>query len=431
MSNYKAIIAKVDHVAEIPNADTIQVAFVLGESVVVGKHAEVGDVGVLFCAGTQLSEDFCKYNNLHRDSSKNSNPEAKGFFEDNRKVRAQPFMKVRSEGYFATLDSLQYTGHDVSSLKVGDSFEELNGVKVCCKYINPRVKVANPKGKKLTKRRSVPTFLEHVGTAQFKHNIHKLKKGDLISIQSKKHGTSFRSAYLPEVQDLPKWKKLINKVAPVFPEQVYKYITGTRRVILKDPEGVGYHGSDAYRFGVTESLKPYLVKGMTVFGEIVGYVNGSPIMSTHNTSGLKDKRLNKKYGDVITYKYGCPEGTYKFHIYRITMTTEDGDVTEFTQPQLVKWCKDRGLEPSYDVVEPFIYDGNADALASLVEALTERPECLCEDYHDPSQISEGIIIRIDNENLQPFFLKSKSYYFKVLESICEEVDIEDLGGVDE
>lgn len=430
MSNYQAIIAKIDRVVEIPNAESIQIGFVLGESVVIGKNTNEGEVGVFFCAGTQLSEDFCKNNNLYRDSTKNLDSEKTGFFDDNRKVRAQPFMKVRSEGYFTTLDSLTFTGHDLSKLKVGDSFEELNKVEVCKKYINPRVKVQGGV-KKLTKKRAVPTFLEHVDTGQFRHNSHKLQKGDLISIQSKRHGTSFRTAYLEEIQQLPKWKELINKVLPVFPTKEYKYLTGTRRVILKDPEGSGFHGSDAYRFEVTEALKPFLSKGMTLYGEIVGYVNGSPIMSTHSTEGLKDKSLNKKYGKTITYKYGCLEGTYKFHIYRITMTTEDGEVSEFTQPQLVKWCKDRGLDPAYDVVEPFIYDGNIDALTTLVEALTERPEVLCEDYHDSSQISEGIIIRADNGNLQPLFLKNKSYYFKVLESICEEVDIEDLGGVDE
>ena len=93
---------------------------------------------------------------------------------------------------------------------------------------------------------------------------------------------------------------------------------------------------------------------------------------------LKDKAFQKKYGDTVTYKYGALEGEAKFHIYRITLTTEDGSCIDYTQPQLVQWCKDRGLDPAYDVVEPFIYNGDEEALRTLVEQLTERPEVLTE-----------------------------------------------------
>jgi hypothetical protein len=62
--------------------------------------------------------------------------------------------------------------------------------------------------------------------------------------------------------------------------------------------------------------------------------------------------------------------------------------------------------------------------------LTERPDVLCEDYTDPSHINEGVIIRCDGGSTTPVFLKSKSFYFKVLEGIAQELepDIEDNGG---
>lgn len=426
MSNYKAIIAKIDRVASIPNADRIQTAFVLGEQVIVSKGLEVGHVGVFFCSGTQLSEDFCKYNNLYRESEKNSNPEAKGFFEDSRRVRAQPFLKVKSEGYFANIESLIWTGYDISKLKVGDSFEDLGGVKVCNKYTNPRTKLqgSGNKQKKVTKKKLVPTFVEHMDTGQYNYNKHRIQIGDLISIQSKLHGTSHRSGYLEVDLDINKFKRLVNKIIPVFKEKEFQYITGTRRVILNGSKKEGFHGSDDFRYEVTEALKPHLEQGMTVYGEICGYANGRPIMSSHNTKDLKDKGISKKYGDVITYKYGCLEDQYRFHVYRITMTNEQGFVTEFSQSQLVKWCKDRDILPSHDLIPQFIFDGDFDKLDSLIDNLTERPEVLGEDYHDHSQIGEGVIVRVDSGEMKPIFLKNKNYYFKVMEGIISEIEVD-------
>tara|TARA_R110002126_G_scaffold34517_1_gene106802 strand:- start:2588 stop:3874 length:1287 start_codon:yes stop_codon:yes gene_type:complete len=426
MSNYKAIVGKVDKVIPIPKADNIQVAMVLGESVIVSKSLEVGHVGLFFCSGTQLSLDFAGYNNLHRHVELNHDKTKAGFFDDNRRVRAQPFMKIKSEGYFTELSALEWTGYDLSKLKVGDSFEELNGKGVCCKYINPRTKVQGAAGKK-TKKKSVPTFLEHSDTAQFKYNTHRVEKGDLISIQSKLHGTSHRSGYHEASLSLPKWKLLINKVVKVFHESEFQWLTGTRRVILSGLTKEGFHGSDDFRYDVTNQLKPYLEKGMTVYGEICGYANDKLIMSKHSTKDLKNKAVSKKYGPEIIYKYGCVEGESRFHVYRITVTSASGFVTEFSQKQLVKWCVDRDILPSHDLVEPFFFDGNIEGLKELVDNLTERNDLLTEDYHDSSQVNEGIIIRIDNAEMKPIFLKNKSYLFKVMEGIAseKEVDIED------
>lgn len=428
MSNYVAIIARIDTTLPIDKADKIQIAKVLGESVVVSKDAKVGDVGVFFCAGTQLSNEYCHENNLFRDATKNYDTTQSGFFEATRRVRAQPFLKVKSEGYFAALESLSFAG-DVSKLKLGDKFEEFDGVKICNKYINEKaLKALSIKGTRAVKKVAVPFFKEHVETSQFRHNTHQIEVGDLLSFQSKRHGTSGRYGYLSVEKNLPSWKKLINKILPVFKTAEYEYVVGTRRVILESATKEGYHGTEGFRFEVLEQLKPYLTKGMTIYTEIVGYANTKPIMPAHSTKDLKNKEFSKKYGESVLYKYGCVEGTHAFHIYRITLTTEDGNVIDLTQPQLVKWCKDRGLDPAHDVAKSYLYDGNVEALISLVEGLTEREELLTEDYHDQSHPSEGVIVRVDRGTQTPLFLKSKSYVFKVMEGILseKEVDIEDI-----
>lgn len=423
--SHKAIVAKIDRVGDIDGANTIQIAYVLGERVIVNKSSQVGDEGVFFMPDLQLSEDFCAENNLFRDKTLNKDKERSGFFEANRRVRAQPFMKVKSEGFFVPFDYFDYTGY--SAFKIGDQFDELNGHKICCKYVSEKTRKAiGNNNTKSMKKSLVPDFKEHVDTEQFKYNIDKIPVGALISIQAKRHGTSGRYAYTKVFNELPKWKQLVNKVVPIFPEYNWDYVVGTRRVVLKNHERVkdGFHGSEEFRFEILDALKPHLTKGMEIFGEIVGYANGKPIMPAHSTKELKDKAFTKKYGDSFVYKYGCLEGTYKFIVYRVVITNEDGTSIDMTQPQLVDWCNKRGLEPCLDVCSPFVYNGDKESLTKLVEELTERTELLTEDYTDPSHINEGVIIRVDHTGMTPLFLKNKSYAFKVCEGIAKEVDVD-------
>ncbi len=248
--------------------------------------------------------------------------------------------------------------------------------------------------------------------------------GSLIHIHAKIHGTSHRSAYTKVNTNLPKWKKLINKLVPVFPEEKWDYVVGTRNVVLT-PGKDGFHGSEQFRFDVAETLKPHMVKGMTVYGEIAGYANGNPIMAVHSAKSTKDKAFQKKYGESIVYKYGCAEHEYRFHVYRITFLNHDGVNVDFTEAQLEQWCKDRNILHPQNVCDPFLFDGDVDALVAKVESLTERQDALGEDYVDPTHPGEGVILRIDTGKHQPYFLKSKAHYFRVMEGMCEAVDTED------
>lgn len=427
MSNHKAIVAKIDAVTEIPGATNIHIAHVLGEQVIVSKDNGVGYVGLFFPADLQLSEDYCKYNNLYRDKSKNSSQEKSGFFDENRRVRVQPFLKVKSQGYFAPLSSLNFIS-DCPTMALGQSFDEVNEIKICEKYISKatREAIAKQNRPKQAKKNYAPYFEKHVDSDQFKHNAGLIPKGALLHFHAKVHGTSHRSGYTLITKELPKWKQFVNKFVPLFKTEDWGYVVGTRNVVLKaGEEKEGFHGSEQFRFDVAESLKPHLEKGMVVYGEIAGYVNGKPIMGVVNSKDTKDKAFNKKYGDQIVYKYGCKEHEYRFHIYRITYLTPEGKNVDFTQAQLDFWCNSKGILGPVEVHPPMIYDGDELNLRILVENLTERAEVLGEDYIDPSHNSEGIIIRVDTGNMTPKFYKSKAYHFRVMEGIAEAVDTED------
>lgn len=454
--SHKAIITQVTKTEEIPGADKIQIAYVLGERVVVGKDVTEGYVGVLFPADLQLSEDFCHHNNLFRKAEKNKDPTKAGFFEESRRVRAQPFLKVRSEAYFTSLSSFDYTDLDMSVYPLGTQFDELSGYKFCQKYYSPatlkaKAGVGGNLNNLTAKKRFVhtPYFEKHVDSEQFRHFVGGIKEGSLIYFHAKVHGTSARMGYTltninypPFYQQtlahvrwggkrhalslpLPNLKYWANKIYPFFETQKWDYVVGTRNVVLAAPEKEGFHGSEKFRFDVMELVKPYLEKGMTIYGEIAGYANTRPIMAEHDAGATKNKGFEKKYGKQIVYRYGCKEHEYRFHIYRITMTNPEGKSIDFSQEQLNKWCANRSLLGPVEVHTPIRYNGDAEGLRKLVEELTERPECLGEDYIDPSHPGEGIILRVDSGNFTPKFYKNKAFFFRAMEGQIEAIDVED------
>ena len=430
MSNNQAIVARVTEVIDIPGANNVHTAVVLGEFCICSKDVQKGDVGILFPDGLQLSEEYAKENNLYRKSENNKDTSKSGYFEENRRVRAQTFLKVRSTALFMPLESVAYTGVPIESLTVGTQFSDLDYKPICQKYMNAAtLKAAKQGNAKAQKKNLTPAFLEHVETSQFKHVASQIPEGSLIYFHAKKHGTSGRTAHTRIFLDLPWWKRAINKVAPIFPEWGWDFATGTRRVVLKSGKSAseGFHGSEGFRLEITDKLKQFLPQGMTAYYEIVGFVNGGSIMPSHSVAALKDKAYTKKYGDTVTYKYGCQPDQYKFHIYRLTMQGVDGEIRDLSQAALEKWCSERELPFTLEVHPKMVYNGDEMLLRSLVEQLTERPEVLTEDYEDAGHISEGIVLRIENGNNVPQFVKSKSYAFRVMEGIASvtEVDTED------
>ena len=418
----KAIVAKVTQVMAIPGADKIHVAVVLGENCIVSKDVGVGYVGLLFPADTQLSEQYCFENNLNRQGTDNKNTEKTGFFDSNRRVRVQPFLKVKSTAYFASVESIAYCGENcvaqIYALPMGTVIDKVGENNICCKYISQatRDNINKQNRPKMAKAVLMPYFEKHVDSAQFKHSAAMIPVGALLSFHAKVHGTSHRNSFTKVMLDLSKWKQMVNKIAPVFPTEEWKHVVGTRNIVLTE-KAEGFHGSEQFRFDVMESLKPYMSKGMTIYGEIAGYANGKPIMPVHSGKAAKDKKFLKKYC--------CKEHEYRFHIYRITQLTQDGVNVDFSQKQLEQWCDDRGVKSTFEVAPQEIYDGNLEKLLAKVEVLTERESVMSEDVIDPTHPSEGIIIRVDTGKMNPYFLKSKAYFFRTLEGLCEAVDTED------
>jgi len=425
--NNAAIIAKVDKIIQIEGANTIQEMVVLGEHIVGSKDWKEGGIGIFFPVNVQLSHDFCRHNNLYRDSTKNVDSGETGFFEDNRRVRAQPFMKVRSSGLFMPLSSLDYLGADKSSFSLGFSFNDLEGQNVCQKYYVEKPKQQGIPGVKKAKMQDFPSFDKHVDTLQFLHNLQRIEKGSLITISAKAHGTSWRVGKKKRNLILPKWKELVNRVFPIFPEQSgFELVVGTRNVIVDNEEKVGFHGSEHFRVEMANQIAPYLEDGMTAYGELYGMVNGKPVMPPHDVSCMKDKAYLKKYGKTVNFTYGCGPDEYRWFVYRITREDVNGNNIDMTNAEMKRWCEERNIPSTTEVCDPFIYDGNPEALQQKVIDLSERGDLLAECYINPTQWGEGVVLRVENGTMTPDFYKYKNYCFRAGESLVEVPDMEDM-----
>lgn len=408
---YCGYVTKLKNVRKHPNADRLVLADVFDSTVVVGANSQDGDVIIYFPCDGQLSKGYCDYNNLVRKKDENGN-NIGGFLDpDKRNVKAIKLRGERSDGLVMPLSSLDYINKDLKDmLVVGDQITVLDGKEVCRKYI-PRCKkpkVSNGQIKKQKRKiNEFPLFEEHRDTEQLDYNIASFKPGDLVSLTLKMHGTSGRTAFLPSAGK----NKIEHFIFKLFPR--YRYVTGTRRVVLEEFGEGGFYGDNAFRAKYHQLLKGRLKKGETIYYEIVGYVDeNTPIMGVAKNSKMNDKDFVKKYGDETTFSYGCKPGQNEIYVYRMTYTSPDGNVIEYPWSLVKRRCEEMGINHVMDL-DRFIYTTEEDLYERVNKWL---------DIDDPigkTHVNEGIVARLEDKPIFTAF-KKKSFAFKVLEGLIKE-----------
>ena len=370
-------------------------------------------------------------------------------------------MKLRgekSDGLFLPLTCLaDFT--TVSDLKEGDTITMLNGEEICKKYIPKRKSSGEWHGGSKSRKTKVdfcPTFAQHVDTEQLAYNLNAFKAGDVIELTLKMHGTSGRTGYLPLRKEKPlNWfQKLFKKHPDIYYE--YGYITGTRRVVLDDSHDGGYYNDNSFRLRMAEKFEGKLHKGETVYYEIVGFINEStPIMASVKNSKISDKAFSKQYGEETVFSYGCdPNGDWEekhycaapdtldfdatipprcqVYVYRMTMTNEDGDVTEYSPEQMRLRCDQMGVK-YVPVFEKFMIPDHPGE--ALIDKAGDTDYGVCspgeyvlrkvEKYFDgpdpigKTHIREGVVARIVNRPTIAVY-KHKNFSFKMLSGVIVE-----------
>jgi tRNA-binding EMAP/Myf-like protein len=421
---YCGYITRIKDLRKHSNADRLQCGLCFGNSVIVGLEVKENDIGLYFPTDGKLGIEFCEANNLLRKKDEQGN-NIGGYLEaDKRHINSIKLRGEKSDGLFMSLSSLD-NFCDISKLKEGDTIDILNKVLICEKYIpkTNRTHGQNPIGKKKKKTTvSYPLFEEHADTSQLVYNIGQFREGDICSITLKQHGTSGRSANTIKESRL-KIPHILWKIFKFKPKRTWENISGTRRVVLKNYDN-GYYGSDLFRKQWHDFFVGKLPKGMTVYYEIVGYVNESTlIMPECKNSKTKDKEFIKQYGDTTRFTYGCEPGQNDIYVYRMTMTNEDGDSFEIPFDVMKIWCDKLGVKHVLEL-DKFIF--------TTKEDLMERVNNLVEGI-DPigkSHIREGVVVRIENREKFSAY-KHKGFSFKCLEGIIKEDNILDMEDAEE
>jgi hypothetical protein len=419
--NYCASVVEITKLVPIEKADKIQVAIISGNSVVVSMDAEAGIKGLFFNLECQLENNFLSKHNLFRDSTKNINPEKVGFFEANGRIRAVNLRGQKSEGFFIPFSGLHEDYAGIAKLEVGADFDHIGSECICRKYAVKQDKQQNTQkqGKKVNQfsRLVDNQFNLHIDTVQAKKNFHLINPNDIISITDKWHGTSAVFSNVLTNRKLKWYEKLLLKAGVKVDVVEYGNVYSSRKVVKNKyiNEGVtaGFYGSDVWSL-VNDDLKGIIPKGISLYGEIVGYVPGSD--GKHIQGG---------------YNYGCQPNTCRFMVYRITNTNVDGVVTEQSWGQIKDFCGKYGLDHVHEFYYGYAKDlykyvplddeWNETVLSLLMDDFNIEKEC----KYNKGMPAEGIVIRQDKSfDCNP--MKLKSFGFLKHETILLDSGVSDI-----
>ena len=442
--NYLAQVIRISNKRKHPNADKLSIITVQGNDVITGAPLNVGDLCVYFPLECSLAKKYLSYSNSFEKKEDNRNPEVKGFFGKHCRVRTIRLRQLPSLGYLIPVSSLQeWLEHEKGTKLsidwenlVGTEFDYYDDIFICKKYTsvqerNEKQKLESTKKDKKIVRESKLVdnqFKLHSDTPQLGKNIHTVFPNDIISITAKLHGSSGVFSKVLIKKQLKWYEKLLVKLGINLVQTAYGNLYSSRKVLKnayfddaknKQIADRGYYKQDIWGV-VNEDLKEYLEEGMTLYGEIVGYLPGSSSMIQKN------------------YDYSCEEGKYKFYIYRITTTTPNGTVIEWDMNSIQQWAKQKGL-----LAVPLYYYGAASQLFKDLNNSPNNEEELSEwqnqflqkmkdtylEGNDTLCVNkvpdEGIVLRREGIVLDSKKLKSfKFFEFEGKQLDSGEVDIE-------
>lgn len=405
-ANYAAVVVKVTAIVELDNCDNVVATPLLGFQAIVGKGTQVGDLGVVFTAETQLSEEFARLNNLHRHGNLNADESAKGYLEDNRRVKALKFRGHRSDALFMPLSALAYTGVNVAGLAPGDTFDKLGSHEVCRKYVvkrkTPGTRAAAATAK-VFRRVDEKMLPEHYDTANWFKNADTVKPRTRVTVTQKLHGTSVRIGNTIVARKLTWLERIAARLGVKVQRTEFAMVYGSRTVIkdVNNPYQNHFYGTDLWS-EQGKKLDGLVPENFLVYGELVGWTEGgSPIQKN--------------------YTYQVPQGTCELYVYRVAIVNGQSRLTDLSWEQVKEFCAGLGLKHVPELwqgpVEEFVPEQWLDRkfYAEMGAGVPLAKESPCD---------EGVVVRI--EGLAPVSYKAKSPGFLRHETKMLDAEVADM-----
>lgn len=401
MSDYTAIVARLQNVRTAPGFDRLNLAATAGHTVLVGKQYNENDLGLFFPAGGQLSEAFAKDNDLIKRRDENGQP-AGGMFEENRRVRAIRMKGIESEGFWFPLAS-------DTKLVEGTEVTHLGKMLICNRYETPAQVQARVNSSSASSQVAEPKWFKEHTSKKLKYDAHLIQPGANIYISEKLHGTSGRTYYGPTPKPT-RWQKFLHRwLRRPLPNRL---ITASRRVVKLD------WADQPYRAVISKRFEGKLTTGLALYYEIVGYYGeNQPIQK-----GAFEKKSPqaKQYGESFHYSYGQNNGTYDIYLYAATQNGKQVDFYTLCEIALDLGAK---LPPTLGKVAQ--YDGNLESLQEALKHYESGTSTLTEKHP-----REGVVLRIENPDGTIYFLKHHNFDFLLSEGKVRDsadfVDVEEV-----
>lgn len=445
--NYLAKIVEIKEFHKHSDSEVtkLKCCYIDGYNIITGIDAEPG-LYVYFPTACCLNPNLLSYCNLYRHGELNRVQTETGMFDDNGRVRAIRLRGELSEGFILPIVAFQnwIVAETNQSLEIepGTEFDsaehEGKTFWVNKKYIPKNTRMQGAPGSGSKGRGKQPKGLDKVVENQFRFHYdtvlikkcpNVLRPFHLISITEKVHGTSGISAYVLCRRPAKWYEKVIDFFTRNNTSYLkYDYLYSSRSVVKNQyynkNAGSGFYGVDVWKYA-DDIVRPHLIKGMTAYYEIIGYLpNGSYIQKGYD------------YGYVPPtseeYKYGTHFG---IRIYRITLTNVDGFVHEFSTQEVQQWSRAHDLTP----VEEYYYGmagnlykdldieqhWNENFLSRLANDTSFNMECNSPTCKNKVP-HEGVVIKIENMKSEAFKLKCFKFLDKEGKSLDNgETNIED------
>lgn len=432
--NYAASIQRVEAIEPIKGADKIVTAVIGNNRVVTSADMKVGDIVVYFPAESAICKKFLWYHNEYAGAYLNRNkdeyiayrdeyaalsakPEASKTADDLESMKYLANRMHRMHGIFCTTGRVKMrkihgawsTGYIVHVDKLievwpilktviwshhfGEKFDMIDQEKICWKWEPPVKQKRNPEPKREAPkfdRLFSQQFQFHYETNMLVDDADNISPFDEIDITVKVHGRSIVLANV--LTQAPRKLSLWEKTKKFFGhnvreiEIVHDLLYSSRHTIRNQyiyPKGGEPHRDDDKIYKrVANDFGRYIAPGMTVYGEIVGYIEGT------NECLQPD------------HDYGCTPGTWKFMPYRITMTTVNDVVEEWDVGRVIDWTRNLREMLEYEnlgrysrlLVMQSLYHGRAgDMYNDLYSRVAEETtwEDYQKEYHDFALSSFG------------------------------------------
>lgn len=434
---YCCTIVKIGEIKPIEGADKIVQTEVEGRTIVIGKD-EVNEGDVMFYVSNEceLNKDFLFVNNLYDDPSLNKDPEKKGYINKRGRVRMIKLRGVYSMGFLFPVEAMKnyFPAFNIEeenlSKRIGEDFDTVDGTLFVKAFVPPmpepkiRLTPEQRRSKRLAFDRLIPgQFALNYDSKQLQREISRLQNDQKVAITLKIHGTSsvfgniltlkprFSGIYAKIFNYLPKFLQFTKKEYDV----IYSSRTVIKNKTINPKVSGGYYDTDVWG-EYYELLKDVIPAGITIYGEIFGYLSGSTRMIQKN------------------YDYGCNPGENKLMIYRVTKTEEDGSKKEYNINEVITFTlriqdslQEIGKDPKKIFMIPLLYHGTLADLypeidpanhwhENVLEALKNDVEHFGMEELEPwcrnKVPREGICLRIDDDPIPENFKLKCLYYLQ-------------------